>query len=59
MANLLLVTIPAVIAAVGSIITAYVASKVRTIASQTNGRMRHLENELRLVRRLLDEANRS
>lgn len=56
MTSAVLLIIPAVVGAVGSIISAYVAGKVRTIAQQTDGRLTELENELRLTRLVLEHA---
>jgi hypothetical protein len=52
--SLVLVIVPAVIGACGSIVSAYIAVKVRQVAVQTDGRMHELESEIRLTRLLLD-----
>lgn len=52
--SLLLVIVPAAIGAAGSIVSAYIAVKVRQVAIQTDGRMTHLENEVRLARLLIE-----
>lgn len=56
--ELLVVVVPAAIGAAGSIISAYVAVKVRQVSIQTDGRLTQLENELRLARLVLEHAER-
>jgi hypothetical protein len=51
--SLLLVVVPAAIGACGSIVSAYIAVKVRQVAVQTDGRMTQLESEIRLARLLI------
>jgi hypothetical protein len=56
--DVFVVIAPATIGAAGSVISAYVAVKVRQVAIQTDGRLTALETELRLARLLLEDAQR-
>lgn len=49
--TLLLVTIPALLGALGTVVSAYVALKVRTVQQQTDGQMTELRNEVAALKR--------
>lgn len=48
----------AVVGAAGSVLSAYIALKVRAVATISNGRLSALENEVKLTRLILDDVLR-